>query len=126
MKILQRFVGFLFVHRGIDDSRADGIKANASVRILNGKALGDRIDPTFAEVRPERVKALHGLHGQSSRDAYHMAAALLEHLLNDRLSNIKEAVGIGGHNCPVLLVGILMKVTWHKNSSVVYQQIDPP
>src|SRR5215469_6793492 len=55
-----------------------------------------------------------------------MAAALLEHLTNGWLSHIKEPVSISGHNCPILLLGIFMKVPRYENSGVVYQQIDPP
>src|SRR6516162_74257 len=55
-----------------------------------------------------------------------MATILLEHLTDGWLRYVKKAIGVGGYNRPVLLLGVFMKVARQENSRVVYQQIDPP
>jgi hypothetical protein len=65
MEILQRLVGFLVVHRGIYDSRANGIKPDASVRILNCKTLGGRSVAIITVITFIPTSCISGAEAQS-------------------------------------------------------------
>src|SRR5882724_7462099 len=101
------------------------VHTNSLLRVLHRKATGDCVDAAFGNHWHRRGERRERMIGDGGRDTHDAAVGLLrQHLLDDQLRDVDEAVQVGGGQRAKVLSRIVQKRLWKKYAGIVHQSID--
>jgi len=107
------------MHRRLDDAQGDGVHPDTALRILDRERFGRAVQTALRQRRKHGRYAGDRVVDQARRDLHDMAAALLLHLGDGELRNMKEAGDVDAQDRCVVGPGVLGEGLGDEDASVV-------
>ena len=114
------------MHRRLDDAQGDRIHPDAALRILDCQRFGRGVQAALCQGCKHGRRAGDRVVDQACRDLHHMAAALLLHLGNGELGDVKETGDVDAHHRRVVSLGVLGERLPDEDAGVVDERVDAP
>src|SRR3989475_1368243 len=119
------FLGFVPVKRRINNARRDGVDADAILRVLHRKMLGDRCKTAFRDHWDCGLYAADRVARQRGRDRDDAAASLLrEHLFYGELGEVQKALKVRRYKRFEILDGVVRERLGEEDAGVIDQYVN--
>ena len=124
MKLRQRRMIILGMHRRVDDAGRDCVETDVVRRVLQRQRFAHRRHGRLRQHRQQSGRGAARLIREDRRDVHHMPRILLLHLRNHLLRHVEEAGDVGIHHQIVFFFGVVGERLRKEDPGVVDQQID--